>query len=1100
MANGDINLKIKLDGETEYKRGLKECNAELKNMESALKLVDAESKGQANSFENLQKKVDALNKVYEAAKKKQDEVNNALTNARNNQKKVAEELEKAKQKYGENSKEVETLQKTYDKAKASVTNWETELNKAKTATANIDNALKDNTRYMEEARQADNNLATSIDGYGKKAQAAAQDTDQLLNVMSKTAAMEALRGLADQIGGAFTKLGDAAHDAMLEIDAGYDTIIKKTGASGETLDQFKGIADNIYGRLPVDMDAVANAVGEVNTRFGITGDALEDVSEAFVKFARVNDTDVTTAVDDVQQALSAFGMSASDAERLLDVLTTTGQNTGAKVGNLAKKLTENATAFQEMGMSVYEATDFMGKLETAGADSSSVLSGLKRALKSATEEGKPLTTALDELEDAIKNGTDSADGLTVAYDLFGKSGAGVFEAVRNGQISFKDLANETDILNESTNRLDETFEGTLSAWDQWTVAQNNLKTVGGELSAEFYEALTPAINGLTGFVQDATTAFRELPEPMQSVLGIAGGITVEAGKLAPKLFEVGTQIATLKAAKDAASSLARMSSEAAGAATSAGKLSGALSALANPVVLAGIGAVVAGIVIAKNSLEDLGTSVDDIVAEVQAGAGEAASQIDLYRASIENAGSAETKFSEAQKALASAQDTTKKATEDLNRIQDKQNTLLEDTKQEVNESTSGWVKAAKAVGSFASTNVEGAMVAGEYAESMGKLNEAQTAAQESVTAATDAEREFIGQMGEAVSAMEADNDMTRGVTNGTIELAEAYGYANGTAGEAIEALGQLSIAHQQTREQIQAEIDEINAAMESLQAEYDAAYEAAYNSLSQQMGLFDQISVNVDTNVDEMLTGLQSQVDFMSTYGENLRKAAEMGISDGLLAQLSDGTVESAAYLQAIVDDGGAKVEELNRKFEQVENGKQTMSKIMAENVTDFSNKMSALETRMDSAVSRLNKADAAYISGAQTIQGYIRGAESYRSAIIAEFTSLAQAANDAYKRTLDQHSPSRVFMQNGIDTVEGAIIGAESKRQALEDTYVSLASTAASAFAPEISNIHNYSGATRVNSQVAVYIGDKELTGYLAPAIIKNISDNSRNGYAGRR
>ena len=272
--------------------------------------------------------------------------------------------------------------------------------------------------------------------------------------------------------------------------------------------------------------------------------------------------------------------------------------------------------------------------------------------------------------------------------------------------------------------------------------------------------------------------------------------------------------------------------------------------------------------------------------------------------------------------------------------------------------------------------------------------------------------------------------------------------------------------------------------------------------MSGQFGLFEQVTVEAQTSVEDMNAALESQMQFMTDYATNLQEAAKMGVSEGLIKQLSDGSVESAQYLQAIVDSGGEGIEELNKNFQKVENGKQAMSKIMAENVTDFSNKMSALESRMNTAVDRLNKADAAYVSGAQTIQGYIRGSEAYRSAIIAEYTSLGNAATQAFNAAVKIKSPSRVFYNSGQMTVEGAILGAESMKKNLIDTYESLALASANAFDPAAytTNISNYAGATTLNNQVAVYIGDKELTGYMANGVIKAISDNARNGYAGRR
>ena len=43
------------------------------------------------------------------------------------------------------------------------------------------------------------------------------------------------------------------------------------------------------------MTTAAQAVGEINTRFGATGEALENLSALYIKFADVNNTDVVGA-------------------------------------------------------------------------------------------------------------------------------------------------------------------------------------------------------------------------------------------------------------------------------------------------------------------------------------------------------------------------------------------------------------------------------------------------------------------------------------------------------------------------------------------------------------------------------------------------------------------------------------------------------------------------------------------------------------------------------------------------------------------------------------------------------------------------------------
>ena len=66
--------------------------------------------------------------------------------------------------------------------------------------------------------------------------------------------------------------------------------------------------------------------------------------------------------------------------------------------------------------------------------------------------------------------SDDMDGLSAAYDLFGKSGAAVYQAVKNGQISFTDFADTTDILNESLGATSDTYEATLDPIDEFKIA------------------------------------------------------------------------------------------------------------------------------------------------------------------------------------------------------------------------------------------------------------------------------------------------------------------------------------------------------------------------------------------------------------------------------------------------------------------------------------------------------------------------------------------------------------------------------------------------------------------------------------------------------
>ena len=276
--------------------------------------------------------------------------------------------------------------------------------------------------------------------------------------------------------------------AFSDVHEGLENIIKKTGASGDALTGMRDILSSLTSSIPVDFATAGDAIGEVNTRFGLTGQALEDLSGQFLKFADLNDTDVTTSIDQTQKALAAFGMDAKDAGSLLDTLNKVGQNTGASVDTLTAGLIQNGTAFQQMGLSIDDAAVFMGKLETSGANSESVMQGLRRALKNATADGTSMTDALDQLQTSILNGKDGVDGLTLAYDLFGRSGDQIYGAIQNGTIDFTNLAGAAE---DAGGSVTDTFNNTLTPADKFREVINKLKDVLVTLADTVIEKVKP---------------------------------------------------------------------------------------------------------------------------------------------------------------------------------------------------------------------------------------------------------------------------------------------------------------------------------------------------------------------------------------------------------------------------------------------------------------------------------------------------------------------------------------------------------------------------------------------------------------------------------
>lgn len=329
-------------------------------------------------------------------------------------------------------------------------------------------------------------------------------------------------------------VGGASLAAFSEVDKGLDIVAKKTGATGDQLAEFGDQVSTIAKEIPTSFETAGEAIGEVNTRFGLTGDELTDLSTKFIKFADINDTNVTQSVDGVQKAMAAYGLAAEDAGDFLDTLTRVAQNTGVSVDKLESGIVSNATAFQEMGLSADQAAVFMGQMEKSGANSETVMNGLRKALKTATADGKDMNTALKEMQDAIKNGTGSMDGLTAAYELFGKSGDQIYGALQNGTLDFEKLG-KTAL--DAGGAVEDTFAATKSPMENFQTVLNNLLELGYQIGNAIMPAIQKAMDAIIPVIEKLVTWWESLGDDMQGFIVTAALVVAAIG---PIISVIGT--------------------------------------------------------------------------------------------------------------------------------------------------------------------------------------------------------------------------------------------------------------------------------------------------------------------------------------------------------------------------------------------------------------------------------------------------------------------------------------------------------------------------------------------------------------------------------
>ena len=265
MAGNIKGITVEFRGDTtKLDKALRTVNKETKDIDKELKAVNRSLKFNPTSVELWRQKQQLLTQ-------KVSETNQKLDVLKQAQKQMdADGVEK-------NSKEYRELQREIIETESKAKHFEEELRK-------IGNA---------------------------KMRALGEEFKQVGSKMQSVGS-----GMTKYVTAPIMAVGAAATKAFNEVQNGLNVVTQKTGATGTALQEMHDITRDLAKNLPTDFETAGTAVGELNTRFGVTGKELETLSEEYIKFAKVNGVDLNSSIDETQKALSAFGLSAKEAPAL----------------------------------------------------------------------------------------------------------------------------------------------------------------------------------------------------------------------------------------------------------------------------------------------------------------------------------------------------------------------------------------------------------------------------------------------------------------------------------------------------------------------------------------------------------------------------------------------------------------------------------------------------------------------------------------------------------------------------------------------------------------------------------------------------------------
>lgn len=286
-------------------------------------------------------------------------------------------------------------------------------------------------------------------------------------------------------------------DLGTSFDAASDTIRIGTGATGEALEALQADFDEVYKSVPTTMEDAATAIADYNTRLGLTGPELQNISEQAIQVSNILGDDLTGVVEESSQAFQQWDIEAENMGDAMDFVFKASQSTGVGFTELMSTVQQFGPQLQEMGFSFEQSISLIGQLDKAGVNTNEVLAAMKKSVTTMAKDGVSASEGLAQYAEAIKNAGTEAEATAIAAEIFGsRAGSTMAAAIREGSLAVDDL---TASLLASDETIMKAAEDTMDFPEKLQLFKQQVQVAFEPLASELFDVL----NDMMPMVSDA---------------------------------------------------------------------------------------------------------------------------------------------------------------------------------------------------------------------------------------------------------------------------------------------------------------------------------------------------------------------------------------------------------------------------------------------------------------------------------------------------------------------------------------------------------------------------------------------------------------------
>lgn len=337
-------------------------------------------------------------------------------------------------------------------------------------------------------------LTNDADGLKKAFAGAAVEAEQLPKKMgglrSLTSSLtKSLGGLAAGVVTvrAFTKAISSSINTMKEFESANSEL---ASVLGKSVGEISGLTEAALelGKRTSFTAAEVTSLQTALARLGFTEGQIAAMQEPVLKFAAAVGTDLSSAADFSGAALRSFGLKASDAKDLLDLMAASTSKSALSFSKLQTSISVVGPVANAFGLSARDTVAMLGVLSNAGFDASSAATALRNILLNLTDSNGKLAQGLGhtastmpEIIDALQELKDRGVDLNETLDMTDKRSVAAFNALIAGAGDVRELYDAlgdcNGALDQMYNTMTDNLEGAIkrvsSAWQDLVLQFRN---------------------------------------------------------------------------------------------------------------------------------------------------------------------------------------------------------------------------------------------------------------------------------------------------------------------------------------------------------------------------------------------------------------------------------------------------------------------------------------------------------------------------------------------------------------------------------------------------------------------------------------------------